>query len=76
MDHSDLDMKDSEGRDPPQGVAPHAHGGVVNVVWELIGLGHHVMKVSHTTAIIYSLTCKKMLASGQKSSYLAVFSYM
>ena len=27
--HSDLDKKDSDGRDLPQGVAPHAHRGVV-----------------------------------------------
>ena len=26
---SDLDKKESDGRDPPQGVAPHAHRGVV-----------------------------------------------
>ena len=26
---SDLDRKKSDGRDPPQGVAPHAHRGVV-----------------------------------------------
>ena len=26
---SDLDRKESDGRDPPQGVAPHAHRGVV-----------------------------------------------
>ena len=25
----DLDRKESDGRDPPQGVAPHAHRGVV-----------------------------------------------
>ena len=27
--HSDLDKKGSDGRDLPQGVAPHAHSGVV-----------------------------------------------
>ena len=27
--HSDLDEKESDERDPPQGVAPHAHRGVV-----------------------------------------------
>ena len=26
---SDLEKKESDGRDPPQGVAPHAHRGVV-----------------------------------------------
>ena len=26
---SDRDKKESDGRDPPQGVAPHAHRGVV-----------------------------------------------
>ena len=26
---SDLDKKESDGRDPPQRVAPHAHRGVV-----------------------------------------------
>ena len=26
---SDLDKKESDGRDPPQGVAPHVHRGVV-----------------------------------------------
>ena len=26
---SDLDKKESDERDPPQGVAPHAHRGVV-----------------------------------------------
>ena len=27
--HSDLDKKESDGRDPPQGVAPHAHEDVI-----------------------------------------------
>ena len=27
--HSDLDKKESDGRDLPEGVAPHAHRGVV-----------------------------------------------
>ena len=26
---SDLDKKESDGRDPPEGVVPHAHRGVV-----------------------------------------------
>ena len=26
---SDLDRKESDGRDPPQGVEPHAHRGVI-----------------------------------------------
>ena len=26
---SDLDKKESDGRDPPQGIAPHAHRGIV-----------------------------------------------
>ena len=35
---SDLDKKEFDGRDPPQGVAPHGHRGVVSP-WSLRGIG-------------------------------------
>ena len=38
---SDLDKKESDGRDPPQGVAPHAHTGVVGASGH--GLGHDLI---------------------------------
>ena len=30
----DFDKKESDGRDPPQGVAPHVHRGVIGL-WQL-----------------------------------------
>ena len=48
--HSDFDKKESGGRDPPQGVAPHAHGGVVGA--------HGLYLTTHTQATPRVLRCR------------------
>ena len=51
---SDLDKKESDGRDPPQGVAPHAHRDVVGA--HEVSVTHNYTKCSPLLLMVLFLT--------------------